>query len=64
MRYLTYETNSDTVELNKEIEYIRNFIELYRIRIKKPEDIRFEVSVEQNLMIAPALFVPLIEKRL
>lgn len=61
MRYLTYETDSDTVELKKEIEYIENFIELYRIRIKKPEDIRFEVNVEQNLMIAPALFVPLIE---
>jgi two-component system LytT family sensor kinase len=61
MRYLTYETDSDTVELTKEIEYISNFIELYRIRIKKPEDILFKVNVEQNLMIAPALFVPLIE---
>lgn len=61
MRYLTYETDSDTVELTKEIEYISNFIELYRIRIKKPEDILFKVNVEQNIMIAPALFVPLIE---
>jgi LytS/YehU family sensor histidine kinase len=61
MRYLTYETSSDVVDLKREIEYINNFIELFRIRIKTPEDIRFEVRGDQNLMIAPALFVPLIE---
>jgi two-component system, LytTR family, sensor kinase len=61
MRYLTYETSSHLVALNKEVDYIRNFIELYRIRIKSPEDIRFEVKGNLNLMISPALFVPLIE---
>jgi sensor histidine kinase YesM len=61
MRYLTYETSSDVVDLKREMEYIRNFIELYRIRIKTPEDIRFEVEGDLNLMISPALFVPLIE---
>jgi two-component system, LytTR family, sensor kinase len=61
MRYLTYETSSETVELQKEIVYIRNFIELCRMRIKSPEDIRFEVRGELNVLIAPALFVPLIE---
>ena len=40
MRYLTYETSSDVVDLKREIEYIRNFIELHRMRIKTPEDIR------------------------
>lgn len=61
MRYLTYETSSDVVDLNREIEYIRNFIDLYRIRIKIPEDIVFNVNGDQNIMISPALFVPLIE---
>ena len=61
MRYLTYETSSDVVDLNREIEYIRNFIDLYRIRIKTPEDIVFNVNGDQNIMISPALFVPLIE---
>jgi len=61
MRYLTYETASEFVALNKEVEYIKNFIELYRIRIKTPEDICFEVNGNLNIMIAPALFVPLIE---
>jgi LytS/YehU family sensor histidine kinase len=61
MRYLTYETSSEVVELKKEIEYVRNFIELHRIRIKTPEDIRFDVQGDQNIMISPALFVPLVE---
>jgi LytS/YehU family sensor histidine kinase len=61
MRYLTYETSSDVVDLNKEVGYIRNFIELHRMRIKSPEDIRFEITGDQNILISPALFVPLIE---
>jgi LytS/YehU family sensor histidine kinase len=61
MRYLTYETSSDVVDLKREIEYIRNFIELHRMRIKTPEDIRFEFDGDQNILISPALFVPLIE---
>jgi LytS/YehU family sensor histidine kinase len=61
MRYLTYETSSEFVILDKEVDYIRNFIELHRIRIKKPEDIRFEVNGNLNIMLAPAIFVPLIE---
>lgn len=61
MRYLTYETSSDVVNLNREIEYIHNFIDLYRMRIKTPEDIRFVMEGDVNVMISPALFVPLIE---
>jgi two-component system, LytTR family, sensor kinase len=61
MRYLTYETSSDMVELSREVEYLRNYIELQRIRIKSPEDIRFEVEGDQSAMLSPALFVPLIE---
>lgn len=61
MRYLTYETSSDAVDLKREIEYIRNLIELHRMRIKTRDDIRFEVVGDQNVLISPALFVPLIE---
>lgn len=61
MRYLTYETSSDYAELTREVLYIENLIGLYKIRIKTPEDIRFEVSGDMNVMISPALFIPLIE---
>lgn len=61
MRYLTYETSSDVVKIEKEIEYIRNLIELYRLRIKSPDDIRFETEGDLNAHISPTLFVPLVE---
>jgi two-component system, LytTR family, sensor kinase len=61
MRYLTYETSSEYVELKRETDHINNLIELHRLRVKSPDDIRFNVSGDQFVMIAPALFVPLIE---
>jgi two-component system, LytTR family, sensor kinase len=61
MRYLTYETSSEYVELKRETEHINNLIELHRLRLRSPEDIHFSASGDQNVRIAPALFVPLIE---
>jgi two-component system LytT family sensor kinase len=61
MRYLTYETKAETVTLGREMEYIGNLIELSRIRIKSPQDISLNLKGDPSLMIAPALFVPLIE---
>jgi len=61
MRYLTYETAADIVELNREVDYIRNFIELNRIRIRSSDDIEFKVQGDLMTRIAPALFIPLIE---
>ena len=49
MRYLTYETSSAVVDLGREIEYISNFIELHRIMIKTPEEIKFEIHGDQNI---------------
>lgn len=61
MRYLTYDTAAEFVLLSNEADYLKNFIELYRIRIKTPDYIKFETSGDLNTFIAPALFVPLIE---
>jgi len=61
MRYLTYETSTDFVELEKEVDYIRNFIELYRMRIKAPEDIVFNYKGDMRTLVSPALFIPFVE---
>jgi two-component system LytT family sensor kinase len=61
MRYLTYETSTDFVELEKEVDYIKNFIELYRMRIKSPETISFNFNGAMNTLVSPAIFIPLIE---
>ncbi|HEY2721268.1 MAG TPA: histidine kinase [Chitinophagaceae bacterium] len=60
MRYMIYDCVADRVPLNKEIEFIRNYIEIEKIRHQA--DVRFVVDGEtDNVMIEPLLFVPFIE---
>jgi sensor histidine kinase YesM len=60
MRYLIYECNEDKIPLEKEIEFIRNYIEIEKIR--HSADIRFTVEGETaGLMIEPFLFISFIE---
>jgi len=60
MRYLIYECNEERLPLNKEIEFIRNYIEIERMRYKA--DIRFVVEGDSSeVMIEPFLFISFIE---
>lgn len=62
MRYMSYETVSEYVFLSKEIGYIFNLVELYKLRISNPELIKLEIpSNYHDLKIAPMLFIPFIE---
>lgn len=62
MRYFIYEATAEKVPLEKEIDYLRNFIELQRIRHKDPGFIRFQVSCSTGgMVIAPMLFIPFVE---
>jgi two-component system, LytTR family, sensor kinase len=60
MRYLTYETSTKYVALERDVEYINNLIELHRLRIKSPDDILLRVEGDMTVKISPALFIPLI----
>ena len=60
MRYMIYECNEEKVPLNKEIEFIQNYIEIEKIRYKA--DVRFTVEGEtEGIMIEPFLFISFIE---
>jgi len=60
MRYLIYECNQDKIPLDKEIAFIRNYIEIEKIRYTA--DIRFTVEgATEGLMIEPYLFISFIE---
>ena len=60
MRYLIYECNEEKIPLNKEIDFIRNYIEIEKIRYSA--DIRFDVEGEtDDIMIEPFLFISFIE---
>ena len=62
MRYLLYETNTELVPLSKEIEFMRKYIDLMKLRLTDKTEIEssFPVS-ESNIQIAPLLFISLIE---
>lgn len=60
MRYLIYECNEDRIALDKEIDFIRNYIAIEQIRFDA--DIKFEVEGETaGVMIEPFLFISFIE---
>lgn len=62
MRYMIYETNTDFVELNKELNYIRSYIELMELRSSKKNLVCFDIIGDpQEKYIAPMLLIPFIE---
>ncbi len=62
MRYMLYECNEKRVLLSKEVNYIKNYLELERLRQGKNVDIQFEVRGEiSDQKIAPLMFIPFLE---
>jgi two-component system, LytTR family, sensor kinase len=60
MRFLIYECNEDKIPLEKEIEFIRNYIEIEKIRYDA--DIKFTIEGSTaGVMIEPFLFISFIE---
>ncbi len=60
MRYLIYECDEETIPLDKEIEFIRNYIEIEKIRHQA--DIRLTVEGNTSgIRIEPFLFISFIE---
>lgn len=64
MRYLTYDSNSKFVSLSKEVQLIKDYIEVERMRISSPGDVVISFISTGNFSkyrIAPVLLLPLVE---
>ena len=61
MSYILYDCKTKTVPIQKEIDFLKNYIELEKIRLEDDIDITFEINNIENINIVPLLFVPLIE---
>jgi len=57
MRYTIYLGEKDIIPLNDEIEYLKNYIELHKIRYQKRVDITFNYDRQTDYKIAPLLFI-------
>ncbi|PQB06843.1 hypothetical protein BST83_06515 [Polaribacter filamentus] len=61
MRYTIYEGEKETVKIGDEIEYLKNYIELHKIRYRKTVEITFKHQIDTGLTVAPLLFIILLE---
>jgi len=62
LRYQLYECNGRVIPLKNEVEYLRNYIDLQRLRKDEKYEIDFETSgARSDIVIAPLLLMPLVE---
>jgi len=62
MRFMLYETKTEEILLSKEIEYIKKYIDLQKIRTANETYVNFNIEgTQEKRTIAPMLFIPFIE---
>ena len=64
MRFMLHENNLDRIDMSREIEYLKNYIALQKLRTQSSPEIVIENNInEQNChhTIAPMLLIPFVE---
>jgi len=62
MRYLLYETHQNKVPLSKELSFIRDYIEVMKLRTKENTQIEYTIpELHDDPLIAPMLLLPYVE---
>ena len=62
MRYLLYESEQGDTKLDKEIDFMNNYIDLMKLRMSSKISLSVEFPEEfKNISIPPLLFIPFIE---
>ncbi|WP_375587328.1 sensor histidine kinase [Flagellimonas aurea] len=62
MRYMIYESDKSMVPLSKELEYIRNYVRLQRLRLSDSANVALKISGnDKGLEVPSLLFISFIE---
>lgn len=63
LRYMLYDNQEDFVPLEKEFDFIQNYVELMKIRLPKHVivQLNLEEEINSHIEIAPFIFISLIE---
>ncbi|RIV31639.1 sensor histidine kinase [Flagellimonas lutimaris] len=61
MRYSIYESDNETVTLKEEVDYLKNYIELHKMRYHKNIVVDFICDIDENKQVTPLLFIILLE---
>lgn len=64
MRFMLYDNLQDAIPLNKEIHYMRNYIDLQKLRTESSDKIRIDTALDETAChhsISPMLLIPFVE---
>ncbi|WP_286856499.1 MULTISPECIES: sensor histidine kinase [Sphingobacterium] len=61
MRYSIYEGEKEKVQIQEEIEFLENYIELHKMRYHKLINVDFQYNIDENRTVTPLLFIILLE---
>jgi two-component system, LytTR family, sensor kinase len=61
LRYQLYECNGKEIPVEKEVTYLRNYVDIQRLRKDENYEITFSCRDMQGFSIAPLLLIPFIE---
>jgi len=64
MRFMLYENTQSKISIAREINYLKNYIDLQKLRIVSSSQIAVEIHIDEpleNLQIAPMLLIPFVE---
>ena len=61
MRYSIYEGEKEIVLLKDEVDYLKNYIELHKMRYHKEISIDFKDQIDETFQVMPLLFIILLE---
>jgi two-component system sensor histidine kinase AlgZ len=61
MRYSIYEGEKESVTLKEEADYLKNYIELHKMRYHKSIAVHFNCEIGENCKVTPLLFIILLE---
>ena len=57
MRYMLYESKTDTVPLEKEVLHLENYLELEKLRLKDTSFISYKTKGDINRVVIPPLLL-------
>jgi two-component system, LytTR family, sensor histidine kinase AlgZ len=62
MRYMLYDSNHPKIAITKEIDYMKNYIDLEKLRLENKLPIKFDIKGEiDNKQIVPLIFITFLE---
>lgn len=62
LRYMLYENQSDRVPLSHEVDFIRSYVSLMKIRLNDNVEVRLDMDMpDADVQVSPLLFISLVE---